>query len=627
MTIFHWRPFGFVLIDVSYLILLVGAFLPLCFLWVPATKHSPRAAVPWYDVVLIVLAMAIPAYLFANSKQIMVGGWSFIAPDHVVILSTILWLLVLEAGRRAGGAIFLVVTVVLTAYPLFGQFLPGLFYSPPFSFAQVVSFHAMSDESLLGLVLRVFGHLFFGYMVYAIVIKMLGAGTFFTQLAAALVGSTRAGSAKVAVVSSSAMGSISGDAISNVLVTGSFTIPTMKKDGMPNHYAGAVEACASSGGVLMPPVMGAVAFIMAELIEVPYSQVVLVAAVPAILYYVGLFAQIDAYAAREGLRPPPVPIETPPLRTILAENIHIILSFVALIGIIFAWRLTAQGPWLASGVALVLALLQRHTREKLRALLSDFWEDLGRVLGELMGIMAPVGMILGGMVVSGLAYSFPSVIVNLAGGSILLLLLLGALASFILGMGVTVSAAYIFLAIVLAPGLTRAGVDVMAAHMFVLYTATLSYITPPVALAAFAAATIAGSSPMRTAFKAMQLGSVKYLIPFFFVMNPALILRGSLSEILLAVPTATIGVIVMSGALEGYLWWVGRPTHPVRLLLFCGGALLMAPELISDLAGLVIVVVIVALALYLKGKSELYRFLIKEATTAADVPKVETALP
>lgn len=557
----------------------------------------------------------------------MVGGWSFVAPDHVVVLSTILWLLVLEAGRRAGGAIFLVVAVVLTTYPLFGQFLPGLFNSPPFTFAHVVSFHAMSDESLLGLVVRVFGHLFFGYMVYAIVIQMLGAGSFFTQLATALVGGARAGNAKVAVVSSSAMGSISGDAISNVIVTGSFTIPAMKKEGMPSHYAGAVEACASSGGVLMPPVMGAVAFLMAEVIEVPYSQVVLAAALPAILYYVGLFAQIDAYAARENLRPPPVPIETPPLWSILVGNLHIILSFVSLVAIIFIWRLTAQGPWLASGVALILALVQRRTREDLRALLSDFWEDLGRVLGELMGIMAPVGMILGGMVFSGLAYSFPSVIVNLAGGSILLLLLLGAVASFILGMGVTVSAAYIFLAIVLAPGLTRAGVDLMAAHLFVLYTATLSYITPPVALAAFAAATIAGSNPMRTAFKAMQLGSVKYLIPFFFVMNPALILRGSLSEILLAVSAGTVGVIVMSGALEGYLWGVGRPTYPIRALLFGGGVLLMAPEPISDLAGLAIVVVVVVVALYLKGKSKLYRFLIKEPTTVDDMPTVETTLP
>jgi TRAP transporter 4TM/12TM fusion protein len=456
----------------------------------------------------------------------------------------------------------------------------------------------------MGIPLHVFGRLFFGFMIFAIILQRLGAGQFFNDLALAWIGKTKSGNAKVAIIASGFFSSKSGAPIANVMTTGAFTIPAMKKEGLPAHFAGAVEATASSGGALMPPVMGAVAFIMAEFLGVPYSEVAIAAAVPSVLYFLCLFAQIDSYGKRIGLVPPEITVDVPPVWLSMLRNSHIILSFGVLLYALFFLQLAAQGAWIATAAAIILALFRKETRLNFKGFVLML-ADVGRVLGELMGIMGPVGMIIGSFIITGIAYSLPNEIVSLAGGSIVLVLLFGAIALFVLGMGVTISACYIFLAIVLAPGLVEFGFDPMAVHLFILYCGMMSYITPPVALTAFAAATISGANPMKTGFTAMKLGIAKYILPFIFILSPALILRGPVGESVYVITTCAIGLVILSGALEGYFWHLGNLKIPTRIILFTAGLLIAIPNVYTDLIGAIIFVVFFTAGFLLRGRENL----------------------
>lgn len=609
MVIFRIRPFGFMLIELSYFYLLLGVFIPLAFLWIPFNRKASRDSVPWYDIVLIVLTIAASLYFVAKEHELLLLGWEAGAPTVPMLIGALLWVLMIEAGRRSAGPAFAIVVFFFSIYPIFASNMPGFLWGRDFSFSQVASFHAMSEESIMGIPIRIFGRVLLGYMIFAIVLQRIGAGRFFNEMATSLVGKTRGGTAKIAIVASGFFGSISGSGVSNVMTTGTFTIPAMKKEGLPPHFAGAVEACASSGGALMPPIMGTAAFLMAEFLEIPYVEVAIAAAIPAILYYVCLFAQIDSYAARVGLVPKTVTFETPPVWRILYNNLHIILSVIFLIVILFALRLTSQAPWIATAAAIVMAMFRKETRLNPRTLIG-LLEALGRSLGELLSIMAPVGLIIGAFVLTGVAFSLPHEMLGMAGGNMFFLLLLGALAAFILGMGLNIAATYIFLAIAVAPGLHLAGFDLLASHLFVLYAAIWSHITPPVAMSAFAAASISGASPMRTGFKAMQLGVAKYILPFIFITSPALILRGPVSDMLLVIPTALIGLVVISGGLEGYFWRIGHLTILSRGLFFGAGLLLAIPGLRTDLYGLGILVLLFVLVYLLRGRSPLSRVLL-----------------
>ena len=334
----------------------------------------------------------------------------------------------------------------------------------------------------------------------------------------------------------------------------------------------------------MPPVMGVVAFIMAEFLEVPYAQVCLVAVVPITLYFLCLFSQIDSYAGRIGLEAKPITVEVPKVWVTLWHNIHILVSFAVLVFLLFFLRLAAQGAWIATGVAILVAQFRKETRLDFKGILQMF-EDVGRVLGELMGIMGPVGMIIGSFIITGLAFSLPYEIVGLSGGNIVLMLLFGAIASFILGMGVTISACYIFLAIVLAPGLVEYGFDIFGVHLFILYCGMMSYITPPVALSAFAAATISGASPMKTGVQSMKLGVAKYILPFIFITSPALILRAPAGECVHVILTCALGLVIISGGLEGYFWGMGNLKRLTRGIMVAAGLLVAIPTLSTDLIG------------------------------------------
>jgi len=347
---------------------------------------------------------------------------------------------------------------------------------------------------------------------------------------------------------------MSGGPISNVLTTGPLSIPAMRRTGFSREYAAGVEACASTGGVLMPPIMGATAFVMASFLNISYVTVAIAAIVPSLLYFFGLFMQIDAYAARKELKGLPRE-ELPRLGQVFKDGWYFIAVFIALIWMLVILQREAVAPFYATVLLLVINQFTKHRLSLDKAMLLV--AGLGRMLAELAGILAAIGLIIGALAVTGIAGTIANDLVYLAGDNPLVLLVMGALTSFILGIGMTVTAAYIFLAIVLVPALTNAGLDPLASHMFVMYWGMLSFITPPVALAAFAAASVAEVSPMRAGFAAMRLGAIIYFVPFFFVFNPALLLQDTALENMMALSTALVGVALVAGALQGYLIGIG----------------------------------------------------------------------
>jgi len=566
---------GFVLLENQYLALLAGLLLPVVFLVFPA-RAADMDRLPWYDLALFALTVAVCGFVVWNAERSVSEGWEYFAPTAAVVAGFGLWALLLEAVRRAGGNVLVVLVLLFSLYPTVADIVPG----PISGFAQaiddVAAFYTYSTEAAFGIPMRAFGTLVIGFVLFGVSLQHSGAGRFFLDLAFALLGNVRGGAAKVSIFSSGLLGSMSGSVITNVLTTGAMTVPTMMRTGFSARYAAGVEACASTGGVLMPPVMGATAFVMASFLQMPYIEVAIAAAIPSILYYLGLFLQVDAYAAMQGLKGLPAK-ELPAFWPTFKRGWHYILSFVVLVWMLLMLKQEALAPFYATAVLLVVNQVfgQRLDLAALRHLVYE----AGKVLAELVAILAGVGLVIGALVVTGLAGTVATDLVHLAGGAPLLLLLMGAVTSFILGMGMTVTAAYIFLAVVLAPALTQAGLDPLGVHLFILYWGMLSYITPPVALGAFAAATLAGSDPMRAGFSAMKLGSIIYVIPFFFVLNPALILHGSPLEVVAVCLTAALGVTLIAAAAQGYLLgygnlgrgsrgWAGRGLLALGGLLF-----------------------------------------------------------
>ncbi len=546
-----WTDFV-ITVESHYYYALLALLLPPCYLLFPPTRGASRY---WYDLILALAAFGACGYLFINAERMLDYGWEFMAPTPAVMVSYLLWALVLEAVRRCGGWILFTLVLVVSLYPIFADSVPGLISGQASSPAQTASYHVMSAESILGLPFRAYAQLVIGFLVFGVALQYSGGGRFFIDLAFALFGHVRGGAAKVAIVSSGLMGSMSGSVVTNVLTTGQMTIPAMKRNGMDSEYAGGIEACASTGGVLLPPIMGSTAFVMATFLSVPYSTVALAAVVPALLYFFGLFVQIDAYAARHGLTGTPRE-ELPSLGGTLREGWFYIAAFAVLIFLLVYLQREAIAPFIAAGLLLVLNQFSRLYRWGWRDV-GEFLFAAGRLLVELLAIMTGVGLIVGALSLTGLSGTLVNDLLYMAGDSIWLLLLMGAATSFILGIGMTVTAAYIFLAIVLAPALIQGGLEPMSVHLFILYWGMLSFITPPVALGAFAAASVAGGSAMGTGFKAMRLGSIIYFIPFFFVLDPALILSGTFWQIGTATVTAFLGVLLLAGSLQGYIPGLG----------------------------------------------------------------------
>tara|TARA_R110002073_G_scaffold7568_1_gene43005 strand:- start:2488 stop:4455 length:1968 start_codon:yes stop_codon:yes gene_type:complete len=555
---------------------LIGMLLPFAFLLYPFMASRAKLFLP-LDILLSALGSFAAFWLFNHAEPILDEGWEFVAPDQAITMSLILWVLVLEAVRRVAGLTLFSLVLVFSFYPLFADHMPEMISGMAIGLRETAAYHAMSIESLLGLPFRAFANLVIGFLVFGVALQHTGGGQFFINFAFAIFGKVRGGPAKVAIISSGLMGSMSGSVITNVLTTGQLTIPAMIKSGFSRKVAAGVEACASTGGVLLPPVMGSTAFVMATFLGVPYIEVAVAASIPAALYFLALFLQLDAYAAREELGGVPDE-EIPGLIETLKQGWYYVGALVLLVWLLLVLQREALAPWAATAALLAINQFSQQHRFNLPRL-RQFLVAVGTLLVELLVILCGVGLIVGALSVTGLSGTLINELLFVAGGSIGILLFMGALTSFVLGIGMTVTAAYIFLAIVLAPALIEGGLNPLAVHLFILYWGMLSFITPPVALGAFAAASIAGAGAIESGFAAMRLGIATYLIPFFFVLAPALVLQGD-ENFLLPLVEVVIGTWLIAGAAQGYLTGFGRLEFSLgAFVIGVSGVLIALPDL------------------------------------------------
>ena len=548
--------------------------LSLTLVFLGVSVRRPGGRLPWYDWVASALGLAAGGYTAVRYPVL--AEEFFFRPLETTVLGLILIVLVVEALRRTTGWSLLGVLLLFFAYALFGHLVPGRLAGRSLEVLEMFSYLGIDNVAMLGLPLRVISTMVLIFIFLGQLLLRSGGSAFFSDLASALMGRSRGGAAKIGVFASALFGSISGSAVANVASTGVITIPLMRRSGYKPHVSAAIEAAASTGGQAMPPIMGAAAFLMAELLGVSYGEVVKAAILPAILYYFAVFIQADLEAGRQGIGPVEA-AEIPPLGKVLMEGWYFPIPFVVLIISLFRWNLTpATAGLYAAGSLIALSLVLSYRGTRLR--LGDILESLkatGQASVQIVIIGAVAGLIIGIVEVTGLSFGLTFVLVQLGENSLLLLLALTAVVCIILGMGMPTTAIYFLLATLAAPPLVQLGVQPMAAHMFVLYFGLMSMITPPVALAAFTAANLAGADPIRTSIAALRFGWPGFVVPILFVLSPSLLLYGSPLEVTLAAVTGMAGIWMASAGPAGYL--VGPLTAITRTTLGFGGLALLIP--------------------------------------------------
>jgi len=548
-----FRLAGLTLYTEQYLAGLLAIATPLVFLRVPAKggRGERRGPVPWYDLAAAIVSFAAASYVAVRfptfSEMVSRRPW-----DGMLAAAVILVLFV-EGLRRTSGMPLVITTVGFFVLALVGGSLPGELAARSIPIDRMTYYLAWDSSASLGLPMKIVATIVVIYNLFGQALLKSGGSTFFTDISMALMGRYRGGPAKIAIVGSSLFGTISGNVVSNVLTVGVVTIPLMKRVGFKAHVAAAVEACASTGGQLMPPVMGVAAFIMAEFLQVPYSEVALAALIPAILFYVALFIQVDLEAARNRILRMPAE-QIPSTSAVIRSGWYFPIPFAVLVYALF-WRGYEAGTAgllaTASAVAFGIAVPFRGKRIGVRDL-CEMLRDTGLGVLDLFMIGAAAGIIIGSLNYSGVGFTLTLVLLQLAGENLWGLLFLAAIVSIILGMGMPTVGVYILLATLVAPALIKMGIAPMAAHMFILYYGCLSMITPPVAIGAFAAANLAGADPMRTGFSAMRFGWTVFAIPFLFVFSRTLLMEGGVGGVLLDAATAIAGVWLISAGMMGY---------------------------------------------------------------------------
>ena len=596
--IFNIGIFGFRPVSNSYLYLLLGIFQPIVFLMFPFNdRYKEKIFYP--DIIAAITIFFIGIYFSINAENILMSGWDIEAPIFPTVLSIIFIILSLESLRRTGGYFIFSIAVFFTLYPIFADKMPGALWGNTYTLIEAARAHSMGLDSLIGIPMKVAGSLLIGFLIYGVVLSETGGGKFFINIAEALMGKKRGGQAKVAILASGFFGMLSGSPTSNVITSGSLTIPAMKKAGYSSKYAAAIEACASTGGVLMPPVMGTVAFIMASFLNVPYSEILYAALIPGIVFYIALMIQIDLYAGKNNLKP--INIEDiPSLRKTIFNGYSYILSLICLIWLLLALKLESEAPFIASLLLLVITIISKN--------IIFSWQNLflrtGEIIGRIVSLLSGIGVIIGAMSLTGVGTSLSRELVFAAGGDIYMILIFGALASLVLGVGMTVSACYIFLAIVLAPAIIEAGVTPIAAHLYVLYWGVLSFITPPVAIAAITASTISKSSALETGVLSMRLGSILFFLPILFVFDSAMLMNGSIIEIMISFMTAIFAIILISASFESYLYFFGLINKFYRILIFISGFLILLPIFYTKIIGLIVFFISISLLIIYKYKNK-----------------------
>lgn len=541
------RSLGLGLYTEQYLSAVLGLALAMVFLIAPRFK----GALFWIDPCLAATGLVATAYL-SISYPVLVNELVY-KPIDGLIVALIIGGLTVEAVRRMAGAGLTVIVVAFVLYGLFGHLLPfGM--SRQILWDRLAIYVVMDTNALLGLPLMVTSVVVMAFILMGQLLSRSGGGEFFNDLALALVGRTRGGAAKIAVVSSFLFGSVSGSAVANVAASGVVTLPLMRRAGYKPHLAAAIEALASTGGQLAPPIMGAAAFLMAEFLQVPYGTVVLAAVIPSALFYLAIFFYVDAHAASTGLSLPE-DIEIRPLAGVLSDGWQFIMPFVVLLLSLFwlNWR-PEMAALSATATLAVLAVVRpyRGRRTGLGVLLKAI-PEAGVAMIEIVVISAAAGIVIGVLNLSGLSFSLTLALVAMAEGSLILLLLMAAAVSIVLGMGMPTVGVYVLLASLIGPALTQAGINPIAAHMFLLYFGMLSMVTPPVALASFTAATMAGADGLKTGLQAVRIGWVAYLVPFVMVFEPGLVMQADTATIIWQAIGALAGVWFATGAIYGYL--------------------------------------------------------------------------
>jgi TRAP transporter 4TM/12TM fusion protein len=570
--------------DQQALLYITLAFsLVLSFLLWPRSKGATPDRVPWSDLILAGLSLACMGYMFVNYNYVVnrfPTADALSRTDMVVGITMIL--LVLEATRRTIGASLPIVAIAFIAYAVAGPWLPGFLYHRGLTWEITIDQTYFTTEGIFGVPLSVAGTYVILFIIFGAFLEKSGAGQFFMNFANAIAGGARGGPGKVAVVSSSLFGTISGSAVANVMVDGWLTIPMMKKTGFKPEAAAAIEAVASTGGQIMPPIMGAAAFVMAEFLGATYAQVMIAAAIPALFYYGALFAAIHFNAVRSGLKGIPRE-ELPILGQIIVHQGHLFLPVIVLLILLF-WGFTATyAAIVATASVIVIAAIRKSTRLSWRTCIVALREGAEHTVPVAMACAA-AGIVIGIVLQTGLALRFTSFLVDLAGGNLIPALLITMVAGIILGMGMPTTPAYIMQAALLVPAIIKLGVEPIAAHMFAFYFSCLSAVTPPIALAVYAAASIGGAGLWKSGIQAVKFAAAGFIVPFFFIYNPALLFDGPWTEILRAVVTGSIGVVSLAAAMEAYFL---RPASWFERLLFLAAAfLLIDPGLTTDIIGL-----------------------------------------
>ncbi|TJX67689.1 TRAP transporter permease [Soehngenia saccharolytica] len=600
MSLFHLYTAGFgTLLSYKQRSLHIMFAFVLGFLLYPSGKKSNKEKPSFLDYICITLTVLVFGYIFVFSDTIAAKGGSATSID--LVLGMLAILITLEITRRAVGPELPIVAILFLIYAYFGPYMPGLLAHRGFSIERIISHMYLGLEGIMGIPLGVSATFVFMFILFGAVLDKTGVGKFFIDLAYGLTGSFKSGPAMTAVVASGFMGSISGSSVANTVTTGAFTIPLMKRTGYKPYFAGAVEAAASTGGQIMPPVMGAAAFIMAEFTGIPYSKIIIAAAIPAILYYFAVGTMVHLEASKLGLKGLPREM-LPSIKQLLISKGYLLIPLISVIVFLVSGNTPTLAAFKAIAISIIVAIIVALIKKDKSFTFKDFLDALEAGAKGAITVAcacACAGMIVGVVTLTGLGLRIAEIIVTLANENLLLTLFFTMIASIILGMGLPTTAKYIVLATMAVPALITLEVNLIAAHLFILYFGVVADITPPVALAAYAGAGIAGANSMKTGLQAVKLALAAFIVPYIFAIDPHLILVEnvvgsevqfiSLFQALPVILTAIIGIVCLAAGVEGYLL---KKTNIIeRILLLVAALLLLRPGILTDSFGIIVLLV------------------------------------
>ncbi|WP_134702744.1 TRAP transporter permease [Ammoniphilus sp. YIM 78166] len=614
-SLFHLYNTYYPMPELKQRVVHVGLGMALIFLIYPASRNSDRSRIALIDWVLFLLSIASTAYLFIEYQAIVTTRGGIPTPTDIgfAILTVAL---VLEAARRITGWILPILSLIFLAYPFVSHmdWMPDKLLTRPYDLGDIFGQIYLKTEGLYSSAIGASVTFIFLFILFGAFLAKSGMGQLFNDLALALAGHKQGGPAKVAVISSGFMGSINGAAVANVVGTGAFTIPLMKRIGYKKEFAGAVEASASVGGQILPPIMGASAFIMAETTGVSYGTIALAALLPALLYYVGVIAQVHFRAGKEDLKGVSKD-RLPRVKEVLKARGHLLLPIVALVYFLYISLPIGYAAFYTIVITVLVSMLKKETRMSVKDILQALEAGAKGSL-SVMVACAVVGIVIGVVNLTSFGSVMTSSILDLGQGSLFLTLFFTMIASMILGMGLPSIPCYIITATMAAPVLAEFGVPVLVAHLFVFYFGIFANITPPVALAAFAGAGISGGDPMKTGFQSLKLALAGFIVPYLFVYNPTMLMIDTTGlamnakefplppvlDIIAVTFTSFLGVIALSAAVEGY--FKSRFNWLTRLILGAGALLMIIPEGSTDIIGLVIVLTILGAQFWVQRKQQ-----------------------